>query len=164
MTNDHDLESSFSIRNIISRASSSTSVGTVSTTNSLTASFAGQFSLEELATIKSHNRSNKQTIKSELTGEEVIIPWCGSDKRLFDVSADRKKRRTWAWWNIFGYGLRIGNRVYCTVKRKQGECFQDYASNKMESTSLINHLISDHPGLTQSRRKLSIILPPILYQ
>ncbi|KAI8088115.1 hypothetical protein BDF21DRAFT_412518 [Thamnidium elegans] len=149
MTNDHDLESSFSIQNIISRASSSTSVGTVSNTNSLTASFAGRFSLEELATIKSHNRSNKQTIKSELTGEEVIIPWCG---------------RTWAWWNIFGYRLRIGNRVYCTVKRKQGECFQDYASNKMESTSLINHLISDHSGLTQSRRKLSIILPPILYQ
>ncbi|KAG2232816.1 hypothetical protein INT48_005684 [Thamnidium elegans] len=135
MTNDHDLESSFSIQNIISRASSSTSVGTVSNTNSLTASFAGRFSLEELATIKSHNRSNKQTIKSELTGEEVIIPWCG---------------------------LRIGNRVYCTVKRKQGECFQDYASNKMESTSLINHLISDHSGLTQSRHNTIIKL--LLYQ
>ncbi|GAA5801529.1 hypothetical protein HPULCUR_006977 [Helicostylum pulchrum] len=162
MTNDHDVEPPFSIQSIISRASSSTSVGTVSTATSLIASFAGQLSLEERVAIKSHNSSNQQTIRSELTGEEVTIPWCGSDKRLSDVSVESKKRRSWAWWNVFGYGLRVGNRVYCTVRRKQRGCFQDYASNKMESTSLINHLISDHFGLTQSRH--NIIMKLLLSQ
>lgn len=79
MDNDRGLEPPFSIRSNIRRASSATSVGTVTTSTSLTGSFSSRLYIEEVSAIKLYNHSNKQTIKSELTGEEVNIPWCESD-------------------------------------------------------------------------------------
>ncbi|KAI9243075.1 hypothetical protein EDC94DRAFT_591179 [Helicostylum pulchrum] len=136
MTNDHDVEPPFSIQSIISRASSSTSDGTVSTATSLIASFAGQLSLEERVAIKSHNSSNQQTIRSELTGEEKV---------------KKDDRRHGGMYLAMGYVSVIVSIVPSDVSK--GDVFKTSASNKMESTSLINHLISDHFGLTQSRQQ-----------
>ena len=152
----HDSHDPFSIPSLIQRVSSYSSMGTSSTTASLTERFRGSLPFEGLEEIRRHNRTSRISIRSEVTGKEHDIPWCGSDRREA-VNYDNKVHRAWKWWNIYGYGMRVDDFIHCTVKRRKGECFEKFSSSKGSSTSFRKHLENRHFNLTESRREYYFI-------
>lgn len=148
---------SFSIPSLIRSVSSIASVEASSNSASLTERFRGGLSFSELEEVRQHNMTSRVSIRSEVTGKEHDIPWCGSDRRE-KTNYDKKVHRAWKWWNIYGYGMRVDDSIYCTVKRRTGECFEKFASSKGSSTSFRNHLEHKHSNLIESRREYYYII------
>ncbi|KAG2211386.1 hypothetical protein INT46_001617 [Mucor plumbeus] len=54
--------------------------------------------------------------------------------------------------------MRVDDSIYCTVKRRTGECFEKFASSKGSSTSFRNHLEHKHSNLIESRHNIILKL------
>jgi hypothetical protein len=86
-----------------------------------------------------HNKSSCLSIHCEATGDYFSIPFCEVDRNA--VINGRKKIKT--WWSRYGYGLRVGMQIYCTVNRRDVNVFRALFQNKGGvSSSFLLHLSS----------------------
>ena len=88
-----------------------------------------------------HNKSSCLSIQCELTGDYHPIPFCGIDRNAVVTNGRRKTYK--AWWSRYGYGLRVGNHIYCTVNRRDPNgCRAIFQSKGGVSSSFLLHLSS----------------------
>lgn len=70
-----------------------------------------------LAIIKhNENQENYESIISEINGKEFQMPL---PSNLIAQDNENKSRIAYyAWWNLYGYGLRMDNAIYCIFDQK----------------------------------------------
>ena len=154
--NDNQGDPEFSM---LLRTASEFSNASSSTTNSLNIQFSENSILHPnqlLAIIKQNeNQENYESIISEINGKEFQMPLPGN---LIAQDDENKSRIAYAWWNLYGYGLRVDNAIYCTFDQKNEDidvnsiCIKEISAKTSQTSTFIRHLEKNH-DFTQEKRK-----------
>lgn len=165
-----------SFRNLL-RGASVLSNSSHSTTNSLNMQLSSTMieDSEQLREIREHNTNpQKNSIISEINATEITIPVSGElATNTSNTTVDQQKRSAFAWWNLYGYGVRVDDYIYCTFDRNPSDnnnnnssnsedtdnrktCVQRLAAKQSQSSSFVRHLQNVH-NFTEVKRKISSI-------
>ncbi|KAL0582270.1 hypothetical protein ABG067_007876, partial [Albugo candida] len=128
-------------------------LNTQTTTSSLVHKFKGKATINDLEKeVQNHNMRNTETIKAIKKNEnirtiddpedvviEIDIPWSGNELNL------NLMKSAPSWSINYGYGLRIGEVIYCTVNRREKfGCHKQFISKGKSSSTFTRHLEGQH--------------------